>query len=69
MECRCDANPDNLDAGGAISRSHIKTEVLIDNWDPNALWTDFGIRTDIVVSLSFSISFTTNQPIFAAFYP
>jgi hypothetical protein len=52
---RCDANPDNLDAGGARLRSQIKTEFLIDNWDPGTLWTDFGVRADIVVSLSAAL--------------
>ena len=48
--CRCDAKPNNLDAGGARLRSQRKTEFLINNWDPGTLWTDFGIRADIVVS-------------------
>ncbi|KAH9952829.1 hypothetical protein BJV74DRAFT_929895 [Russula compacta] len=39
---KCDAKPDNLDAGGALPRSQTKTEFLINNWDPGTLWTDFG---------------------------
>lgn len=53
--CRCDANPENLDAGGARLRSQRKTEFLISNWDPGTLWTDFGVRADIVVSLPAEI--------------
>jgi hypothetical protein len=29
-----------------------KNEYLINNWDPGTLWTDFGVRADIVVSSS-----------------
>jgi len=50
--CRCDAKPDNLDAKGARLRSQIKTEYLINSWDSGILWTDFGVRADITVSLS-----------------
>ncbi|KAI0245200.1 hypothetical protein BJV78DRAFT_1277494 [Lactifluus subvellereus] len=45
---KCDAKPDNLDAGGACLRSQRKTDFLINNWDPGTLWTDFGVRADIV---------------------
>ncbi|KAF8490678.1 hypothetical protein F5888DRAFT_1807962 [Russula emetica] len=45
---KCDAKPDNLDAGGARLRSQIKTELLINSWDPGILWTDFGVRADII---------------------
>jgi hypothetical protein len=48
---RCDAKPDNLDAGNARLRNHRKTELLINTWDSRTLWTDFGVRADIVVSL------------------
>ena len=47
---RCDAHPDNLDAGGAQQRTHEKTNFLINAWDLGTLWTDFGICTDVVVS-------------------
>jgi hypothetical protein len=43
-----------LDAGNARSRNQRKNEFLIENWDPGALWTDFGIRADITVSSSFA---------------
>jgi hypothetical protein len=49
--CRCDAKPDNLDAGNARLRNRKKTKFLIDNWEPGTLWTDFGVRADIVVGL------------------
>jgi len=54
--CRCDAKPENLDAGGACLRSQTKTDFLINNWNLGVLWTDFGIRADIVVSLSADMS-------------
>lgn len=53
---RCDAKPDNLDAGDAHLRSQIKTEFLVNNWNPGILWTDFGVRADIVVSLLADMS-------------
>ena len=59
--CRCDAKPDNLDAGGARLRSQIKTEFLINNWEPGVLWTDFGVRADIVVSLLADMSFLRSE--------
>ncbi|KAF8487903.1 hypothetical protein F5888DRAFT_1796499 [Russula emetica] len=45
---KCDAKPDNLDTGGARLRSQIKTELLINSWDPGILWTDFGVHVDII---------------------
>jgi len=56
LRARCDAKPDNLDAGGARLRSQIKTELLINSWDPGILWTDFGVRADIIVSLLANMS-------------
>jgi hypothetical protein len=49
---RCNAHPSNLDAGGARERNHEKMDFLIGTWDPGTLWDDFGIRANIVVSLS-----------------
>jgi hypothetical protein len=54
--CRCDAHPKNLDAPGARRRTHAKTDFLISSWDPSTLWTDFGVRADIVVSLMYYVS-------------
>ena len=52
--CRCDARPDNLDAPGARRRTHETTDFLLSAWDPGILWTDFGVRADLVVrSLAF----------------
>ncbi|KIM80298.1 hypothetical protein PILCRDRAFT_9821 [Piloderma croceum F 1598] len=45
---KCDAHPKNLDAAGARRRTRAKTDFLISSWDPGTLWTDFGIRADIV---------------------
>ena len=47
---RCDAEPDHLDDGGARRRTHEKTDFLIDVFDPGILWSDFGVRDDVVVS-------------------
>ena len=64
---RCNAHPDNLDAPGARRRTHEMTDFLIRTWDASILWTDFGIRADIVVcflifqSIFFS-SYSTLQP-------
>ena len=52
---RCNAKPENLDAGNARLRSHEKTEFLINNWDAGTLWTDFGVHADIVVSLILNV--------------
>lgn len=46
---RCDARPDNLDRPGSHRRSHVKTDFLINTWDPGILWDQFGVRSDIVV--------------------
>jgi hypothetical protein len=51
IQCRCDAKPHNLDAGDACLRRQSKTEFLTNNWNPCTLWTDFGVRADITVSL------------------
>ena len=54
---RCDAKPKNLDAGGTRLHSQVKTEFLIANWDPGTLWTDFGVRADIIVGLLAKTAF------------
>ena len=53
--CRCDAHPKNLDAAGARRRTRTKTDFLISSWDPGTLWTDFGIRADIMVNLVYYV--------------
>ncbi|KDR70757.1 hypothetical protein GALMADRAFT_214468 [Galerina marginata CBS 339.88] len=45
---KCDARPENLDGPGSDRRSHEKTDLLINSFDPGILWDDFGIRNDIV---------------------
>lgn len=50
---RCDANPKNLDADGANPRWQGKTNFLINTWDPGILWSDFGVRSDVLVHFLF----------------
>ncbi|KAJ7038606.1 hypothetical protein C8F04DRAFT_951033, partial [Mycena alexandri] len=45
---KCDAHPDHLDAPGARLRNKTKTDVLIQCFDPEILWDDYGVRSDIV---------------------
>ena len=47
---RCNAPPDNLDRPNSRRRTHEKTDLYVSAWDSGTLWTDFGIRADIVVS-------------------
>lgn len=49
---RCDAKPTNLDGPGSHRRSHEKTNNYIDAYDTKALWDDFGLRHNIVVSIA-----------------
>jgi len=46
---RCNAPPNDLDRPNSRRRTHEKTDFLISAWDPGTLWSDFGIRADIVV--------------------
>jgi hypothetical protein len=43
------------------ARYHEKTDFLIGTWDPGILWTDFGVRADIVVRLKFWFLFQDSQ--------
>lgn len=47
--CRCDAEPDDLDAPGSHRRTHEKTDYIIKNFDSGIIWDEYGIRNDIVV--------------------
>jgi hypothetical protein len=58
---RCDAKPDNLDAGNALRQRPTKTKFLINNWNTGTLWSNFGVRADIVVSISFQMSPSQNS--------
>lgn len=49
MCSRCDALPKNLDGPGNHRRTHEKTDILINKFDPGILWDDYGIHHDIVV--------------------
>jgi len=48
---RCLAKPNFLDDASARRRTHEKTDFLINSFDPGILWDDFGIRSDVVVSI------------------
>lgn len=51
---RCDAHPTRLDDNGTtggLRRTQEKTDYFISVFDPGILWDDFGIRSDVVVSL------------------
>lgn len=65
---RCDACPNDLDAGGARLRNHEKTDFLIGIWDPGILWNDFVVRADIVVRLKLQISVSRFSTTFAAIH-
>ncbi|KAL1740672.1 hypothetical protein HDZ31DRAFT_47033 [Schizophyllum fasciatum] len=45
---KCGALPQDLDGDHARRRTHEKTDFLISVFDPGTLWSDFGIREDIV---------------------
>jgi hypothetical protein len=47
---RCDARPHDLDNPNARRRTCNKTDTLIQVYDASILWTDHGIRDDVVVS-------------------
>jgi hypothetical protein len=63
---RCDACPDDLDAGGARLQNHEKTDFLIGIWDLGILWTNFGVRADVVVRLKFPFFVSRFSTTFAA---
>ena len=48
--CRCTAHPKNLDAPGAQRRTQAVTDYALSVWKPVVLWTDYGIRADVIVS-------------------
>ncbi|TFK17085.1 hypothetical protein FA15DRAFT_553625, partial [Coprinopsis marcescibilis] len=45
---KCMAKPDDLDNPGAHQRTHEKTDVLIECFDPGILWKSYGVRADVV---------------------
>lgn len=47
--CRCTARPDNLD-GPSMLRRREHTDTLVEMFELGALWDDYGIVGDIVVS-------------------
>jgi hypothetical protein len=51
--CRCNARPENLDGSGTHRRTKAITDYIIGTWNPNIVWTDFGLRADILVRLNF----------------
>ncbi|KIL57451.1 hypothetical protein M378DRAFT_188432 [Amanita muscaria Koide BX008] len=44
----CEATPENLDEPDAGLRSHEKTDILIQDFDPTIIWDNYGIRDDVV---------------------
>lgn len=62
---RCDAKPENLDADGSKPRSHEMSDLLIKCFDPGILWSDFGIRSDVIVCFKLASS----VPIFIQLFP
>ena len=48
---RCDVPSRNLDGKETHRRSHEKTDILVNTFNPRILWDDFGIRHNIVVCL------------------
>ena len=54
--CRCDAPSDDLNKEEDIQpHSHQRTEFFISIFDPGILWSDYGIWTDVVISLAFCL--------------
>ncbi|KAN0134193.1 hypothetical protein V8E53_007965, partial [Lactarius tabidus] len=45
---KCDVLPRNLDGAESHRRSHEKTDILINTYNPRVLWDDFGVRHNIV---------------------
>ncbi|TFK24547.1 hypothetical protein FA15DRAFT_704530 [Coprinopsis marcescibilis] len=45
---KCMAKPDDLDNPDARQRTHKKTDILIECFDPGILWKSFGVRADVV---------------------
>jgi hypothetical protein len=54
---RCDARPKDLDSPDARMRSHKKTNNYVQYLDPKTLWDDYGIRSDVVVTLDGYLDF------------
>jgi hypothetical protein len=70
---RCDALPTNLDGAESHRRSHEKTDILINTYNPRVLWDDFGVRHNIVVCIIYIYSVAScliriKQP-FTYFFP
>ncbi|KAI0740221.1 hypothetical protein C8Q76DRAFT_765248 [Earliella scabrosa] len=53
---KCDAPRKDLDGGGN-QRSHEITDALLDAMDLKALWDDYGIVGDLLVSYPFTVGF------------
>ncbi|KIJ63554.1 hypothetical protein HYDPIDRAFT_92089 [Hydnomerulius pinastri MD-312] len=45
---KCDARPEKLDASGALPRSPAKTAYLKQSFPASTLWSDFGVRSDVL---------------------
>ena len=55
MLFRCDAWPENLDDKNAHRRSHEQSDFIITSFDPGIVWSEHGIRSDVVVRISASL--------------
>jgi hypothetical protein len=61
-----------LDAGDARLQNHRKTTFIINNWDADTAWADFGVRANIVVRLLHFIchnSLSVNLQPFTSYFP
>ncbi|TFK19711.1 hypothetical protein FA15DRAFT_659672 [Coprinopsis marcescibilis] len=45
---KCDAKHDDLNNPNAGRRTHEKTDILLECFDPTILWKSFGVRADVV---------------------
>ncbi|KAH7906149.1 hypothetical protein BJ138DRAFT_1016682 [Hygrophoropsis aurantiaca] len=45
---KCDARPENLDARNTLPRSRHKTQFLIRSFASSVLWSNFGVRANII---------------------
>ncbi|KIJ62152.1 hypothetical protein HYDPIDRAFT_30701 [Hydnomerulius pinastri MD-312] len=45
---KCNAPPENLDINNAIPRSSTMTDFLVKSFNAGTLWSDFGIRADVI---------------------
>jgi hypothetical protein len=54
--CRCNAQPHNLDDFTAHLRTHEKTDLLCQLFNPGIVWDEYGLWSDVVVSWTILLS-------------